>query len=180
MTPYSNTITTTRNSKALSGRWVRFSVRWAAGAAGAVILTLSASTALAQDAMSTSPTEEVVVLDETLEPWVTSAHWAAALCYETIGQLINEHVFTDPNRKSNAQKLRDALGELIDANRNEMFAKGLSFEQSQAIDMYFYRFTQPRTARYVATQQAAELAIDLRNCPAAVQRLQLQLKEAGQ
>ena len=160
---------------------MRFSVRLAAGAAVAVVLTLSASTALAQDAMSTSPTEQVVVLDETLEPWVTSAHWAAALCYETIGQLINEHdVFTDPNRKSNAQKLRDALGELIDANRNEMFAKGLSFEQSQAIDMYFYRFTQPRTARYVATKQVAELAIDLRKCPAAVQGLQLQLKEAGQ
>ncbi len=122
-----------------------------------------------------------MVLDDSLEPWVTSAHWAAGLCYETIGQLINEHaVFTDPNRLANAQKLRDALGELIDTNRTEMFAKGLSFEQSQAIDSYFYQFTQPKTARYVATQQAAELAIDLRKCPLAVQGLQLQLKEARQ
>ena len=57
-----------------------------------------------------------------------------------------------------------------------MFAKGPSFEGSQAIDSY-YQFTQPKTACYVATQQAAELANDLRKCAAAVQGLQLQLKE---
>ncbi len=156
-------------------------VRFAGGATLALVLTMPASMVLSQEAMSSSTSDEVVVLGESLEPWVTSAHWAAALCYETIGQLINEHaVFTDPTRLANAQKLRDALGELIDANRNEMFAKGLSFEQSQAIDSYFYQSTQPKTARYVATQQAAELAIDLRKCPAAVQGLQLQLKEGGQ
>lgn len=147
----------------------------------ALALTVPVSGVSAQEAMSPPPTEEVVVLDDALEPWVTSAHRAAALCYETTGQLINEHaVFTDPKRLANAQKLRDALGELIDANRTEMLAKGLSFEQSQAIDSYFYRFTQPRTARYVATRQAADLAIDLRTCPAAVQGLQLQLKQASQ
>lgn len=160
---------------------MRSLVRFAAGATLVLVLTMPTSTVLAQDAISSSPAEDVLVLDETLEPWVSSAHWAAALCYETIGQLINEHaVFTDPNRLANAQKLRDALGELIDANRTEMFAKGLSFEQSQAIDSYFYQFTQPKTARYVATQQAPELAIDLRKCPAAVQGLQLQLKEVSQ
>jgi len=159
---------------------VKSLVRFAAGAILALLVTVPASAVRSQDALSSSPPEDVVVLDETLEPWVTSAHWAAALCYETIGQLINEHaVFTDPNRLANAQKLRDALGALIDANRTEMFAKGLSFEQSQAIDGYFYQFTQPRTARYVATRQADALAIDLRKCPAAVQGLQLQLGEAG-
>ena len=67
----------------------------------------------------------------------------------------------------------------MSCNRTEMFAKGLSFEQSQAIDGYFYEFTQPKTARYAATRQADALAIDLRKCPAAVQGLQLQLGEAG-
>jgi hypothetical protein len=160
---------------------VKSLVRFATAATLVLIFTMPASIVLAQEAMSSSPTEDVVVLDKTLEPWVTSAHRAAALCYETIGQLIDEHaVFADPNRLANAQKLRDALGELIDANRNGMFAKGLSFEQSQAIDRYFYQFTQPKTARYVATQQAGELAIDLRKCPSAVHGLQLQLKGASQ
>ncbi len=152
-----------------------------ASATLALILITPGSNLLAQEATPSSPTEDIVVLDDSLEPWVTSAYWAAGLCYETIGQLINEHaVFTDTNRLANAQKLRDALGELIDTNRTEMFAKGLGFEQSQAIDSYFYQFTQPKTARYVATQQAAELAIDLRKCPAAVHGLQLQLREASQ
>ncbi len=74
-------------------------VRFAAGAVLALLVTVPASTARSQDALASSPGEDVVVLDESLEPWVTSAYWAAALCYQTIGQLINEHaVFTDPNR----------------------------------------------------------------------------------
>lgn len=160
---------------------MRCLVRLAAGAALMLVVQMPSPTLFAQDSAAPSTSEEVTVLDDALERWVTSAYRAAALCYETIGQLINEHaVFTDPNRLANAQKLRDALGGLIDASRNEMFARGLSFEQSQAIDSYFYQFTQPKTARYVATQQADALAIDLRSCPAAVQRLQLQLKEITQ
>lgn len=162
-------------------RLVRNWVRSAAGACVALGLFLPPTAVLAQDAMSSAPAADVVVLDEALEPWVTSAHRAAALCYETIGQLINEHaVLTDPKRLANAQKLRDALGALLDANRTELFAKGLAFEQSQAIDSYFYRFTQPRTASYAATKQPGELAIDLRTCPSAAQGLELQLKQVSQ
>lgn len=160
---------------------VRSLVRFATAASLALMLAMMATSAPAQDATSSPPAEDVVVLDEALEPWVTSAYWAAALCYETIGQLINEHaVLTDPNRQANAQKLRDALGKAIDASRNEKFAKGLSFEQSLAIDSYFYRFTRPKTARYAATKQAGDLAIDLRRCPAAAQALQLEVSQTGQ
>lgn len=141
-------------------------------AAGAVLMLLAGPAALAQDMTDPPPAGDVVVLDPALERWVSSAYWDAALCYETVGQLINEHsVFTDANRLANAQAMRDALGAAIDAARNEMFAKGLTFEQSQEIDSYFYRATQPKTARYVATRQANALAIDLRLCPPAIQRL---------
>lgn len=133
----------------------------------------SPAAALAQAAIVTEPEEAAVVLDDSLDPWVSSAYRAAGLCYATMVQLINEHaVFTDPNRLANAQKLKDALAAAIDEARTEMFAKGLTFEQSQAIDGYFYQLSQPKTARYAETKQAGALAIDLRTCPAAVQRLQ--------
>ena len=141
--------------------------------AALMLLASSSSAACAQAATETTPAESVVVLDDALEPWVSSAYRAAGLCYATMVQLINEHaVFTDANRLANAEKLKDALAAKIDAARTELFAKGLTFEQSQAIDGYFYELTQPKTARYVATRQADALAIDLRTCPAAVQRLQ--------
>jgi hypothetical protein len=135
----------------------------------------SPASAVAQAAIVTAPEETAVVLDDTLDPWVSSAYRAAGLCYATMVQLINEHaVFTDANRLANAQKLKDALEAEIARVRTEMFAKGLTFEQSQVIDSYFYQLTQPKTARYVETKQAGALAIDLRTCPAAVQRLQQQ------
>ena len=55
------------------------------------------------------PPEPVVLADE-LEPWVSSEYWAAALCRETLGQLINEHrAFANPTGLANAQKLMDLL-----------------------------------------------------------------------
>ena len=125
------------------------------------------------------PPEPVVLADE-LEPWVSSEYWAAALCRETLGQLINEHqAFASASGLANAQKLMDLLSGLIDQARTELFAKGLNFEQSLQIDSYFYLTTQPKTARFVATKDAAALAIDLRGCPAAAGALQTRLAEAG-
>lgn len=155
--------------------------RFAGRAALVLAIGVLAGNVAAQEAIDTSPSGDVVVLDDSLEKWVDSSYWAGALCYETVGQLINEHaVFTDPNRLANAQNLHDVLGELLGARRGDMFAKGLTFEQSLAIDSYFYGFTQPKTARYVLTKQASDLAIDLRRCPAAVQALQLQVNDAPQ
>jgi len=89
-----------------------------------VTFGLLVSNAVAQEAMDDPPSEDVVVLDESLARWVDSSYWAGALCYETVGQLFNEHaVFTDPSRLANAQNLHDVLGELLGARRGEMFAK---------------------------------------------------------
>lgn len=118
------------------------------------------------------------VLASELEPWVSSQYWSAALCRETLSQMINEHhAFSSPKGLENAQKLTDLLSDLIGQARTELFADGLTFEQSLDIDGYFYAATQQKTAEFVETRNPAALAIDIRTCPAAATRLQQWLTE---
>lgn len=129
--------------------------------------------AMAQAAADSGNESAPVVLDQDLERWVSSQYWSAALCRETLYQMINEHhAFTSPKGLDNAQKLTDLLSGLIDTARNELFAKGMTFEQSQQIDSYFYAATQPKTAEFVETKNPNALAIDIRTCPAAAAGLQ--------
>lgn len=134
--------------------------------------------AMAQAATESGTDSSPAVLDDSLESWVNSQYRAAALCRETLYQMINEHhAFTSPKGLENAQKLTDLLSGLIDTARTELFAKGLTFEQSQQIDSYFYAATQPKTAQFVASKDPSLLAIDIRTCPAAAGKLQQWLAE---
>jgi len=134
--------------------------------------------AFAQEAAESTNVREPAVLSTELERWVNSQYRSGALCRETLYQLINEHhAFTSLKALENAQKLTDLLSGLIDSARNELFAKGLTFEQSQQIDSYFYAATQPKTAEFVTSKDPSVLAIDIRTCPAAAGRLQQWLAE---
>ena len=134
--------------------------------------------AVSQEAADSTDATEPVVLNSELERWVNTQYWSAALCRETLYQMINEHkAFTSPKGLENARNLTTLLTDLIDAARTELYAKGMTFEQSYQIDSYFYAATQPKTARFAETKDPSALAIDIRTCPAAAARLKQWLAE---
>jgi hypothetical protein len=134
--------------------------------------------AAAQDAASPAADSVPVVLADHLERWVDGPYRAAALCRQTILLLLDTHrAIEAPERQANARALADALGATLDEAMVENYAKGLTFEDGMAIDSYIFATAEPATARFVATRNASELAIDLRTCPSALAALQKRLAD---
>lgn len=134
--------------------------------------------ASAQDMEPSGQDTAPVVLADHLERWVDGPYRAAALCRQTILLLLDTHKAIEaPERQANARALADALGTVLDETMVENYAKGLTFEDGMAIDSYFFATAEPATARFVATRNAAVLAIDLRTCPSALAALQKRLAD---
>lgn len=140
---------------------------------GLLLLTALSGPVPAQDATGTAPSDDPVVLADGLTGWIGADYDIGMRCRQTILAMINDHkLITDPKAVGNAQALADRLGAALDYARADMYAKGLSFEDGQAIDAYFYALAARRTARFAQSRQAGDLAVDLRRCPATALALE--------